>query len=225
MSKVYDYVINNEVNKNVLKSIVAAEGGEESWETIFEGDVTTTQDIEDASFTRGQVDVAPSADSIKVTFNDEVFTVNKQSDGFGDYYGEADENGSPIFDTYPFLIASSKFGAVLLTSEVGTYSLKIEEPTQSGGSEDSEFSVANVVVKIPEFSNFTLTLPVIKDNAITVETQMRTDMPMTYNYSVPLYKGTTIVSNEGVESVSGNITNNGTKLIITGDGVINMLKN
>lgn len=121
------------------KVIVNVEGGGTSWQTVFEGSVTTE---EDSGFATGTVEASVSADTVKVTFNGTEYECSKNED---DSYGAPWNDSTDAFDwsTYPFNF--NIHGSVLMfnTESAGTYTLKIEEP-QSGGS--SDFSTATLVI-------------------------------------------------------------------------------
>ena len=203
------------------KKIVDAD--EVPLETLFEGEVTTEK-AEGDLFAAGDLDVAPSAYFIKVTFNGEVFTVNKQTDDAGDYYGELD-NGTPIFNTYPFLIAYAKRGVALVTPEAGTYSLKIEEPGQSGGS--SDFSTAEVTINFANAPDASITIASIDEELqeIFVNEYVEDGGELPVTLVVPLYKGKCeIYVSSGIASnqvtVTGSIEYNSPYAVITGNGAI-----
>lgn len=92
-------------------------GGGGSWQTVFEGVVTTVaQQIgEPTGKIEGLTEI--TADTIKVTFNGTEYTCEKVDDGYGD----------SKFTEYPFFIVSWKGSVLLLTKTAGTYTLKIEE--------------------------------------------------------------------------------------------------
>jgi hypothetical protein len=229
MSKIYDYVINNEVNKNVLKSIVAAEGGEESWETIFEGEVTTTNNGGPLNGGNFGDNLLIQDDTIKVTFNGKEYVCNKNVISQGSIYGGVTPDG-PDFSEYPFTIMSGNDGianrCLLYTESAGTYSIKIEAPNQSSGG-STEFSMAKVTVHIPAFGQYTLTLPIIESGMLLSRKLNIADIEQNHKCVVPLYNGSFILENvQGVDSVEGSITIDGPgSIIITGAGSINMLKN
>lgn len=108
-------------------------GGGETWETVFEGSVTT----EGESDAWGLIPniSAITADSIRVTFNGVEYTCEKVNGGYGAPWD--DDAQAFDFSTYPFFITETE----IHTETAGTYTLKIEEP-QSGGS--SDFSTAEV---------------------------------------------------------------------------------
>lgn len=105
---------------------VNVEGGGYSWQTVFEGSVTTEQF---ALVYRGEIPnySGSTADTIKVTFNGVEYTCSKNGDGT---YGAFDGEDGWNWDEYPFAI----YGDSLVTPDAGTYTLKIEEP-QSGDSD------------------------------------------------------------------------------------------
>ena len=113
-------------------------GGGSSWQTVFEGSVTTVE-FEDALL-EGLTSL--TADTIRVTLNGTTYTCEKQADGsYGATYDESTQEFD--FSEYPFNIGEGKDGYMLATETAGTYTLKIEEE-QSGGS--SDFSTADVTI-------------------------------------------------------------------------------
>lgn len=112
-------------------------GGGETWNTVFEGDVTIQQGSS-LGITIGAM--LSGADKIKVTFNGAEYECEKKvTESDGTYYG-ADPND---FSVYPFRLVILPTDTILFVETAGTYSLKIEEPS-SGGS--SDFSTAEVTV-------------------------------------------------------------------------------
>ena len=121
------------------KVTVNVEGGGSSWQTVFEGSVTTDTYMEELNAYSGYIaDTQITGDSIKVTFNGNEYILPKTEYGYG-----AINEDSPDFNEYPIYIATGEDGTTLLTQTAGTYTLKIEEE-QSGGS--SDFSTAEVSV-------------------------------------------------------------------------------
>lgn len=131
---------------------VNVEGGGGSWQTVFEGSVTT-EPIEDTSLFGITLSdgLRFNQDIIRVTLNDVEYECEKIiMDGntgcaYGGYTGEG---GEPDFSQYPFVLVSVPLSPndtdnTFLTQTAGTYTLKIEEP-QSGGS--SDFSTAQVTI-------------------------------------------------------------------------------
>lgn len=133
--------INENGEYNVTDYAVAdvnVEGGGGSWQTVFEGSVTTESE---STFANGDIVGLSSldGDSVKVTFNGVEYTLPKHELG----YGEMGEGNTPDFSNYPLFIETSDTPYLLYTQTAGTYSLKIEEQ-QSGGS--SDFSTARVTI-------------------------------------------------------------------------------
>lgn len=125
---------------NALEQAVASGGGGGgSWQTVFEGSVTTTSAPMGALSPIENLEVL-DANTIKVTFNGTEYTCEKNQDGS---YGA--ENNSD-FSEYPFRITNISGTMTLITESAGTYTLKIEEQ-QSGGS--SDFSTATVTLTNP----------------------------------------------------------------------------
>lgn len=118
--------------------------GGESWETLFDGNVTT-EDEQGGVAASSELNVNITANTIKVTFNNTEYICNKDTDyiSFGAAFDA--ETGSFDFSEYPFgmMFISEIDTWNFFTPSSGTYSLKIEEP-QSGGS--SDFSIAVVTL-------------------------------------------------------------------------------
>lgn len=136
------------------KVTVNVEGGGGSWQTVFEGSVTT-EPIEDTSLFGITLsdDLRFNQDIIRVTLNgveyecEKIIMDGNMGCAYGDYTGEGSE---PDFSQYPFALVSVPLSPndtdnTFLTQTAGTYTLKIEEP-QSGGS--SDFSTAEVTVQV-----------------------------------------------------------------------------
>lgn len=188
-------------------------GGGETWNTVFEGNVTTEEPAEAPWAVipnTGQI----TADNIRVTFNGTEYECRKNADGT--YGALLDESTETIdWSVYPFNIGydSGDESMTLITQTTGTYSLKIEEP-QSEGS--SDLSTAKVTL-INE-TMFGLKLAHI-DNTTGIEPEMG----QSGEYEVVLYKGKAagfFTSPSGNLSVTGNITYDDGELFITGDGTI-----
>lgn len=105
-------------------------GGEgETWNTVFEGNVTTAIYIEELNVYSGDIsDTQITGDSIKVTFNGNEYILPKTEDGYG-----ATNEDRPDLNEYPIYIATGEGGITVITQTAGTYTLKIEEPQSGGG--------------------------------------------------------------------------------------------
>jgi hypothetical protein len=201
---------------------VNVEGGS-SWQTVFEGSVTT---VDRDGFADGLIgDFVLTANSIKVTFNGTEYTCERNED---DTYGA--ENIIPTgydFSEYPFCIT---YDGVLITPNAGTYTLKIEEP-QSGGS--SDFSTAEVTIS----NESGTTIPIIYIQNVIEENALGEESPSgvinavynigsTASIQIPLYKGGALwqIGDELLDyeiSVSGSATKVASAIYhITGDCTI-----
>ena len=178
------------------KVTVNVEGGGSSWQTVFEGSVTTESE---GNFASGDIVGLESlnGDSVKVTFNGAEYTLPKHELG----YGEMGYGNVPDFTNYPVFIETTDTPCLLYTETAGTYTLKIEEP-QSGGS--SDFSTALVTVSpddgYVELNGF---VPVILDD----EGEFITCVDSLENgYNVVLYNGSLVLvtTTEPTYTVSGN---------------------
>lgn len=183
-------------------------GGGETWETVFEGSVTTVQEEEGDPWADLPEVADLSADTIKVTFNGVEYTCEKQSEGGGIIY-----YGSDDFSEYPFYISINPRGSSIQTQTAGTYTLKIEEP-QSGGS--SDFSTAEV----------TLTTDVELYGCFVSEDGYSQSAVGGFEgtFTIILYKGKALLNIDGtVQSTSGNIQYDSDfgSYFVTGDCTIN----
>lgn len=102
-------------------------GGGSSWQTVFEGSVTTVSD--DPAPIGTIENLSLNTDTIKVTFNGTEYECNKHADGS---YGASFDESTEQFDwsTYPFALANLSAGdprVDIYTQTAGTYTLKIEE--------------------------------------------------------------------------------------------------
>lgn len=194
------------------KVTVNVEGGGSSWQTVFEGSVTTkAQQIgEPTGKIEGVSEI--TADTIKVTFNGTEYTCEKVDDGYGD----------STFTEYPFFIDSWNGKTYLHTKTAGAYTLKIEEP-QSGGS--SDFSTANVTLTIGAVTQGSIEGVCLRERGGI--SQMVTNYPLQPNATtvIPavLYKGQSRIHTQfsATIAVEGNIQQMGNNnYMITGDCAI-----
>lgn len=185
------------------------EGGGGSWQTVFEGSVTTESE---STFASGDIVGLSSldGDSVKVTFNGVEYTLPKHELG----YGEMGEGNTPDFSNYPLFIETSDTPYMLYTETAGTYTLKIEEP-QSGGS--SDFSIATVTVNAN--TQFEFYVPLINDEFGYLGAYDNINPGDSKTLTVGLYKGKAVTQfhTSGVVSVSGNAQLNDDQILITGD--------
>ncbi len=128
----------------------------EFWNTVFEGNVTTTVQLETGPSAGANLVLSSSltADSVKVTFNGTEYTLPKNEYGYG-YVGQE----GPDFSEYPLFILTTTTPYTLYTETAGTYSLKIEE-LQSG--ESSDFSTVQVTIINNSSGNITWAEPRIR---------------------------------------------------------------
>lgn len=180
-------------------------GGGETWNTVFEGSVTTVDD--DGDIVGIIENLTLNGNSIRVTFNNTVYELPKTEHG----YGAENESGID-FSTYPLFIATGE-GAdscTLWTSTAGTYSLKIEEP-QSGGL--SDFSTAEVIVNIVEGS--ALYVPYLIEEV--GEIYFDTLIAGSGTYNIVMYKNT--ASGYAIDAVNSTVTPN---IKVTGNAVVDV---
>lgn len=193
-------------------------GGGETWQTVFEGSVTTASEVEETPWAELSEVADLSADTIKVTFNGVEYTCEKQSTLGGYSYGAP--FGNEDWSEYPFRIDINPRMSSIMTQTAGTYTLKIEEP-QSGGS--SDFSTAEVTVTKSAGKN--LCMPYI------INSEQGSIIPFVASsgeYTAVLYKGLCLAmaidmddtSSEPTVAVTGNATADGSEITITGDCTI-----
>lgn len=128
------------VKDYAVASVNVSGGGGETWNTVFEGSVTTEASGDEVRAIIRGYDL--SADTIKVTFNGTEYTCEYNSaTGYGAGYDDTTQETD--WSEYPFNIFPRGGALIIETETAGTYTLKIEEP-QSGG--ESDFSTANVTV-------------------------------------------------------------------------------
>ena len=194
-------------------------GGGGSWQTVFEGSVTTEEDGAVASTT--VEDVPIMADTIKVTFNGVEYECEKYSetDEAKVYGAEFDDKGGFIWTTYPFcIVIDSENIMSVYTPTAGTYTLKIEEP-QSGGS--SDFSTAEVAINASVSTELTWqSCPMLLEGALQGSLYVES-LPATI--TVPLYNGKCVWDHTTRDlTLSGNIEElyEGEVMLITGDCAI-----
>ncbi len=191
-------------------------GGGETWNTVFEGNVTTavTEGMPYPSNTNDITLTLSGADTIKVTFNGQEYELPKVLVGGNFGYGALSE-GTPDLNTYPLFIAQNSNSIIVFTQTAGTYSLKIEEPQSGGGS--SDFSTAECTIVVP--SPIAITAPCITPHGI--DGNIHSD-DITGKLTVVLYQGNSSVWSTDAEvvSVSGNAEIDDGAALITGDCTI-----
>lgn len=184
-------------------------GGGETWNTVFEGDVTT--EVVQEGRADGMLDTIISANTIKVTFNGTEYTCEKDEEG---YYGASYDRETSTYDwsVYPFGIID---GDTFITQTANTYTLKIEEP-QSGGS--SDFSTAEVTLSTGGLGS--LPIASILDNKIVTTVPFFIE-----SFEAILYKGSQVCNTSeitGTITVSGDAVYDSDEqtITITGDCTI-----
>lgn len=195
-------------------------GGGETWNTVFEGSVTTE---ESGDVFAGYINTDITADTIKVTFNGVEYTCNKIDRGDDNiYYGALRVVDDGVdFSEYPFgLCCFPGDGTDLYTQTAGTYTLKIEEP-QGGGS--SDFSTATLSIVDDSGYNINLDLASLNERGFSNGGYLQWNS--TDDLTVILYKGSALLELENLDSanisVSGAIENVAiNKYNITGDCTI-----
>lgn len=199
-------------------------GGGETWNTVFEGNVTTEEPAE-APWAVIPNTAQITADNIRVTFNGTEYECEKNVDGT---YGALLDESTETYDwsVYPFNIGydSGDESMTLITQTAGTYSLKIEEP-QSEGS--SDFSTAEVT-----FVNNTVSNILSGSTALVFDEEEHSyvygidSLADNGSYTFILYKGLNIFQCTNTDkftvTTSGNVTYDSEHgaFLITGDCTI-----
>ena len=172
--QIIDYIMHTPSNTNpaMLGQFLDEYSGEseESWNTLFEGEITT---VEGDGMYYAQLSNSDyiNVDKIKVTFNGVEHVCNKTvAEGDTNIYGGGFIDGyGPDFSNYPFIIGSETgpktdmASNVVFTESPGTYSIKIEVPQESGSSED--WSTAEVTFINQGSSNITITCTSVESEA------------------------------------------------------------
>lgn len=208
------------VKDYAVASVNVSGGGGETWNTVFEGSVTTVAD--DPAPIGTIENLSLNADIIKVTFNGTEYECNKNAN---ESYGAPFDESTEEFDwsEYPFNLSPiivDNPRVDLYTETAGTYTLKIEEP-QSGG--ESDFSTAEVTISwnVSQLEELNWgNCPIIVDDLI--RGNMYTDISPAI-ITVPLYKGKCYWEKAPRDfTLSGNIEEyyDGDGMLITGDCTI-----
>ena len=192
-------------------------GGGGSWQTVFEGSVTTVteQDAPEPLSNIPNIEQI-TANTIKVTFNGTEYECNKNTDdSYGAVFDESIEGHD--WSVYPFSIGYDPIAdsMVLITESTGTYTLKIEEQ-QSGGS--SDFSTAEVTLSAT--GDGSLQIASIIDNELHQSVAFFIE-----SFEAVLYKGSQVCDIsviEGTITVSGDAVYDSDEqtITITGDCTI-----
>lgn len=202
------YQKDGEVYNKVTVNVEGGGGG--SWQTVFEGSVTTVEG-EESSYANVTSAII-NADTIKVTFNGVEYTCNKIMKDDTAYYGGFD--GADFdFSNYPFCLQSgvNPFEGVeftdIITPTAGTYTLKIEEQQSGGG----DFSTAEVT--------FSGTDGTLASMPLIISTPFDAILPMQNSvndetYTIALYKGKAIISLE--LGLGQNVTTSGAIELLEG---------
>jgi len=106
------------------------DSSEETWVTVFEGEVTTkgSNPVPTAGLTLSE---PLTATNIRVTFNGQVYEYAKQTSPYT-HYGTDFVAPSVDWSTYPFSVAEYSHGVWhLATESPGTYTVKIEADNRS----------------------------------------------------------------------------------------------
>lgn len=199
-----------------------------SWTRVFTGDVVTSGKA--APFSCTIPAELSGADTIKVIYNNNVYILNKQTQGEIYYYGATiGEGPSDInFSVYPFVIAHINDSNVsLYTQSPGPQDLTIFELQSGGGS--SDFSTAEVSINWnPSVIGDELSkdnCPMIwRDNSDENSPYIQGNLYVTTSpvvVEVPLYKGKCYwhVTHRGT-TVTGNIEELNEGYLITGNCTI-----
>ena len=209
-------------------------GGGETWETVFEGSVTTEAGQHGNMATLDYSEII-DADTIKVTFGGVEYECERIDLGNTEYaYGGVGEQGFD-FSQYPFVIMSSsdsvEVANAIFTETAGTYTLKIEEP-QSGGN--SDLSTAEVTVINSSAEGYNINTAFVDTEEESILTGHFINSGDTKVLNVVQYKGSNMTSildateygdpvPENNVSMSGDVSYDGTYFKVTGDCTITIL--
>lgn len=155
-----------------------------SWTQVFTGDVVASGEA--APFSGTIPAELSGADTIKVIYNNNVYILNKQTQGEIYYYGATiGETPSDIdFSVYPFVIVHVNDNNVsLYTRSPGPQDLTIFE-LQSGGGGESDFSTAEMTIVAESEYVDGLTIDIAKNSGLEI-----LNAPDVGTYQTVLYKG------------------------------------
>lgn len=231
--QIIDYIMHTPSNTNpaMLGQFLDeySGGSGESWNTLFEGEITTVEEA-GAYFSDLSISDYIDVDKIKVTFNGVEYECNKTKMGNTNAYGgSVNEANEFDFSNYPFMINSINTPNIMnavATESPGTHSIKIEVPQESEGSGD--WSTAEVTF-INQSNRTTVNIPNIVQvpeeaaelyptNTLLTARGALSDTETTL--IVPLYKGYCVFQDTASFTISGNATQMGPMAIITGDCTI-----
>lgn len=192
-------------------------GGGGSWQTVFEGSVTTEEESGSVS---GNIEglTTLSGNSIKVTFNGTEYELPRNQYG----YGAIGEQG-PDFSENPLFISTENTPYVLFTETAGTYNLKVEMSENA-----NDFSTAQVTINNTSSSMMDLPICCLNEsNGGAVVTPYTSQSGESETVTVAIYKIAMVgfvvfdVFRSRI-SVSGNAEYDSAsgQLVITGDCTI-----
>lgn len=209
-----------------------ANAGQPSWETLFEGSVTTITD-EQSGIAGGTVDYLFTSEpprKLKITFNGTTYECDATIlEGGAPYVygGYNSETGQPDFTDYPFELIANVGSVFLVTPEANTYTLKIEG---QGVQPTNDFTTFNVTITNNSATYYKVDVAFIEEGSMILYTGASSNH--TRSLEVVLYKGEakmSIYDNNGdpvpqrVVSITGNASYDGTEFIVTGDCTITIL--
>jgi len=211
---------NPDPGKGFAQVNVNVEGGGSSWQTVYDGSVTTEEN--EFGMIVGLIEDAPelTADELKITFNGVEYICPKNAE-FGSY-GAPFNEGTFDWSEYPFNINGSN----LVTQTAGTYTLKIEE--EQGGS--SDFTTATVIFRnLQPNSVYFASCFSIVDDVLAINSR-EVGYSVDRYFTVPLYKGKVLIPLSSVRdndtsympTIEGNATLDieSFAFVVTGDCTI-----
>lgn len=210
---------------------------EETWTTVFDDSITTAEGSNPAPMAELALSGQLTADTIRVTFNEQVYECTRQTSPYI-HYG-TDFTADPVdWVTYPFSVAYNGQDSWFFASEsVGTYTVKIEVPESSDDSGSSDFSIANVTIESDISGTCSALIPFIIDAGGLAKAGIYVQSSLVLQasaepqeYRIPMYKGAANIEIRYSEisginrvDVTGDIVNNGDEYFdIRGDGHINL---
>ena len=246
--QIIDYIMHTPSNTNpaMLGQFLDeySGGSGESWNTLFEGEITT-EEQNGMYFTRLSTSDYIDANKIKVTFNGVEYVCDKIVSEEENIYGAGfNEEYEVDFSNYPFVISSTMSDGVeadiiatmIATESPGTYSIKIEVPQESGGSGDwstAEVTFINYTVISGTVRCATIYQDSLCIDTVTIPSANDKQEPAygIITHLIPLYKNQYILSflddfsedfTGTLTTISGNIVENEykTEYLITGDCTI-----
>lgn len=151
---------------------------------------------------------------IKAVYNGESYML-PLFDKMAMLYGEASEQGIPIFTTYPIALAITGDGPefdtlMIVTQAAETNTLKASAKIAEGGGGESDYSTCTVTLAGNLYVDkpmFAIPILIERKNGICLESAVNVYQESSEDYTVLLYKGQAVAMNQQTtSSVSGAVT-------------------